>query len=132
MKNIFMAILAFLVLSGCATQKTATESGYILDTLPPNPEVVFDDPDYAVIDPPDGYTYQFIINDVTDDMFKQYVQECKDGIFTRPHCDIDTSYQAYTEDGAYWISVSLYHPHKDMDSASYIYVDVREVQDKEG
>lgn len=131
MKNIFMAILAFLVLSGCSTQKTATESGFILDTLPPNPEVVFDNPDYAVIDPPDGDSYQFIINDVTDEMFEQYVQECKDGIFTQPHCDIDTSYQAYTEKGDYWISVNLYHPHKDMDSASYIYVDVREVQDKE-
>lgn len=128
MKNIFMAILAFLVLSGCSTQKTATESGFILDTLPPNPEVVFDNPDYAVIDPPDGDSYQFIINDVTDEMFEQYVEACRNGIFAYPNCDIATSYQAYTEERDYWISVSLYHPHEDMDSASYIYVNVQFVE----
>lgn len=128
MKAFLMSILALLILSGCSTNQTEANDRFVLETIPPNPEVVFEDPDYAVVDPPDGNSYQFIINDVTDEMFEQYVEACRNGIFAYPNCDIATSYQAYTEERDYWISVSLYHPHEDMDSASYIYVNVQFVE----
>ena len=125
MKKIFvMAILIVMIFSGCTSREEETMS---LSSIAPNAKDMFEGAIVEVTDPEDGDVYQFIIKNGTRDMFLEYTNACREGIFTKPNCDIENNYQAYTEDGLNWISVS-YFPGTETDpSNTYVYVDVRNV-----
>lgn len=134
--TIFAGIILILVFfyvfiaSGCSQQETKTEVdpdlvSYGLADMVPGDEI-FTDLEAQIMDSDTGKSYQFLMNNATQDQFDIYVDACRETEFTQPVTEIDTYYQAYTPDGNYSLTIS-YFPGIEGDSASnkYIYVDVR-------
>ena len=139
MKNrvvIFSGIVFILVFfyvfiaSGCSQQETETEVdpdlvGYNLADMVPGAEI-FTDLEAQIMDSDTGKSYQFLMNNATQDQYDIYIDACRETEFTQTVTEMDTYYQAYTPDGNYSLTVS-YFPGIEGDPTSnkYIYVDVR-------
>ena len=139
MKNrvvIFSGIVFILVFfyvfiaSGCSQQETKTEVdpdlvGYNLADMVPGAEI-FTDLEAQIMDSDTGKSYQFLMNNATQDQYDIYIDACRETEFTQTVTEMDTYYQAYTPDGNYSLTVS-YFPGIEGDPTSnkYIYVDVR-------
>ena len=139
MKNrvvIFFGIVFILVFfyvfiaSGCSQQETETEVdpdlvGYNLADMVPGAEI-FTDLEAQIMDSDTGKSYQFLMNNATQDQYDIYIDACRETEFTQTVTEMDTYYQAYTPDGNYSLTVS-YFPGIEGDPTSnkYIYVDVR-------
>lgn len=134
--TIFSGIVFILVFfyvfiaSGCSQQETKTEVdpdlvSYNLADMVPGAEI-FTDLEAQIMDSDTGKSYQFLMNNATQDQFDIYVDACRETEFTQPVTEMDTYYQAYTPDGKYSLTVS-YFPGIEGDPTSnkYIYVDVR-------
>lgn len=97
-----------------------------LSKLAPDPEAMFSDLEFEVVDPDVGDSYQFILKNADRNAYDEYVENCENGNFSVPHSELENSYQAYTEDHLHWISVSYF---SGSDSADpYIYVSVKVVE----
>ena len=134
--TIFAGIILILVFfyvfiaSGCSQQEIKTEVdpdlvSYGLADMVPGDEI-FTDLEAQIMDSDTGKSYQFLMNNATQDQFDIYVDACRETEFTQPVTEIDTYYQAYTPDGNYSLTIS-YFPGIEGDPTSnkYIYVDVR-------
>lgn len=128
---VFILVFFYVfIASGCSQQETETEVdpdlvGYNLADMVPGAEI-FTDLEAQIIDSDTGKSYQFLMNNATQDQFDIYVDECRETEFTQPVTEMNTYYQAYTPDGNYSLTVS-YFPGIEGDPTSnkYIYVDVR-------
>lgn len=139
MKNrvvIFSGIVFILVFfyvfiaSGCSQQETEAEVdpdlvSYNLADMVPGAEI-FTDLEAQIMDSDTGKSYQFLMNNATQDQYDIYIDACRETEFTQTVTEMDTYYQAYTPDGNYSLTVS-YFPGIEGDPTSnkYIYVDVR-------
>lgn len=128
---IFILVFFYVfIASGCSQQETKTEvdpdlvSYNLADTVPG--AEIFTDLEAQIMDSDTGKSYQFLMNNATQDQFDIYVDACRETEFTQTVTEMDTYYQAYTPDGNYSLTVS-YFPGIEGDPTSnkYIYVDVR-------
>lgn len=127
---LILVFFYMFIASGCSQQETETEVdpdlvSYNLADMVPGAEI-FPDLEAQIMDPDTGKSYQFLMNNVTQDQFDIYVDTCRETEFTQPVTEMDTYYQAYTPDGNYSLTVN-YFPGIEGDPTSnkYIYVDVR-------
>ena len=118
------------IASGCSQQEEKVKvdpdlMSYNLADMVPGAEI-FSDLEAQIMDSDTGKSYQFLMNNATQDQFDIYVDACCETEFTQPVTETDTYYQAYTPDGNYSLTVS-YFPGIEGDPTSnkYIYVDVR-------
>lgn len=134
---IMMCLFFGLVVStGCEKEESVKRQEIVSDSvkpalskLVPDPETMFSNLEFEVTDPESGDTYQFILKGATQEDFEMYVDACRDAIFTEENCDLSTSYQAYSSDRQYWLSLSYFPGNENAES--YIYVDVRDIAEKE-
>lgn len=139
MKKIFvMMLVAVLGLTGCSnsveaeeTLEPEAESTVKLSELAPNPEELFDEMEFVIMIPEKEEIYQFCLNHADHAMFDIYVEASKKAGFVDANCILENNYQAYTEDGKYWIAVTYFPGTTTDPDNTYVYVDVRRVQKEE-
>lgn len=71
----------------------------------PDPEVIFKNGEINITDPDGGTAYIFEASNITMDEVNTYIAECKKLGFDDVSYEVDTSFGAYSTDGAYWVSV---------------------------
>lgn len=123
-----LAIAATII--GCNPNKNTGENELSgLSSLAPDPKTLFPDLIFEVVDPEDGDSYQFILKGATREMFEKYVEECKDGEFTKVIYELENTYQARTADDLYYVSVSYSSGSEEHES--YVYVSVNRDKEEE-
>ena len=126
---LFVLILAPVLAHIVVKQGHDLVPGRSLDRIAPDASVLFPNADIQVTDEAEGDAYQFVIREGTSDMYQEYVDCCKRGVFTDVNCDIDSNFQAYTKDKSFWISVTYYPGTRP--SEQYVYVDIRDLRGDE-
>ena len=138
MKKIFaMMLVAVLGLTGCSnsveaeeTPEPEVEPTVKLSELAPNPEELFDEMEFVLMIPEKEEIYQFCLNHADHAMFDIYVEASKKAGFVDANCILENNYQAYTEDGKYWIAVTYFPGTITDPDSTYVYVDVRVAKEK--
>lgn len=132
MKKIIFVFLMLFVLCGCNEEintEEPKEINYGLSSLVPDPETMFENSGYELMDADVGPNYQFILHNGDREMFKEYVNACQNGTFTTVITDLETYFKAESNDGLYSVSVSFF-PGTD-NSDGYVYVAVKYLDETE-